>query len=255
MNNKDKIILEKLVDLYGADIIFEDMSKGRIKSKALAAAIALGMLPGIVGGGNYIRDTKSSDLAASRDSAIQYVEKMKIQKELQKTRQQQINAISDYIYKAVSAQKENPDNVKLTPEHILACAQEYNYDIPLLLAQAHQESCFGITPRAQKTNSVFSVGLWDNGVNKKTYETQNASVAPYIELMQNDYLTNKTVDDILHTGNFVNYDGKRYARDPNYEAKIRSLRNKIIREYPILKDAHMDYFVPDVSYSENADIS
>lgn len=250
MNNKDKIILEKLIDTYGVDVIFEDMkNRTTLKHKLLAASIALGLLPGIVGTGNYYYDKEAERIEMAKDSAAKYIQKKQIENQIKKTRQEQVNAIADYMNKAINAQQKYKNPTGLTPEYILSCAQEYNYDIPLLLAQAHQESCFGITPRAQKTNSVFSVGSWDNGMNRNTYATQNESVPEYIELMQNDYLSGKSIDDVLKSGNFVNYNGHRYARDPQYESKIRYLRNKIIKEYPVLKDAHLDYTSPEFDIS------
>ena len=101
-------------------------------------------------------------------------------------------------------------------------------------AQAHLESCFGITSRARKTNSVWSVGSYDNGKNVCTYNTQDDSIIPYIKLMQNNYLNGKDVDDILKPGGFVNNKGMRYASDPKYESKVKSIRNRILQKYPEL---------------------
>ena len=103
------------------------------------------------------------------------------------------------------------------------------------MAQAHLESCFGFGRRARETNSVFSVGCYDNGKNIVKYNSQNARSRPYIILMQNDYLRGeKSVDDILSPDAFVNMNGHRYAQDKNYENKVKTLRNKIIKQYPEL---------------------
>ena len=112
---------------------------------------------------------------------------------------------------------------------------EENFDLPFLMAVAHQESCFGATPRAQRTNSVFSEGSWDNGQNKVTYSDPNESVYGYIDLMNRSYIVNgKSLFDLLAPGEFVNGIGKRYASDVNYERKIKSLRNRILQKYPEL---------------------
>ena len=52
--------------------------------------------------------------------------------------------------------------------------------------------------------------------------------------MKNNYLADKTIDELLSPGNFVNKKGLRYAQDKNYEGKIKNLRNRIINKYPEL---------------------
>ena len=149
--------------------------------------------------------------------------------------QNKVNAVKDYITKSVKNQGYNPENLKLSPEEMVIACEETGYDLPMLMAQAHLESCFGFGRRARETNSVFSVGCYDNGKNMAKYNSQNASIRPYIRLMQNDYLRGeKSIDDILSPNAFVNMNGHRYAQDKNYENKVKTLRNKIIKQYPEL---------------------
>lgn len=149
---------------------------------------------------------------------------------------QKVEAIKQYMAFAAKNQGFNPDNIKLTPEEMINACNETGFDLPLLMAQAHLESCFGLTKRAQKTNSVFSVGCWDNGENRNTYETQDASIRPYIKLLQNNYFQQgkKSLDDILKPNGFINHQGNRYASDAKYEGKLKSIRNRILKSYPIL---------------------
>ena len=58
--------------------------------------------------------------------------------------------------------------------------------------------------------------------------------------MQRDYLDNgnKSVGSILADGKFVNHMGKRYASDPQYEKKIRRIRNGLIRNVPVLAEPY-----------------
>ena len=149
-------------------------------------------------------------------------------------RDQKINAVEKYIAQALKNQNFSLDGLQLSPEKIVDLCYEHNYDIPLLLAQGHQESCFGMTNRARRTNSVWSVGSYDNGKNVCTYANQNQSILPYINLMKKNYLSDKTIDELLTPGGFVDTMGRRYASDKNYENKIRNLRNKIIKLYPEL---------------------
>ena len=118
---------------------------------------------------------------------------------------------------------------------VLAC-YKYGYDLPLLLAQLQIESHFGTTKRAQDTNSMFSVGAYDDGRDIVKYKDQDSSIVPYIKLIQKDYLLNnrKDVEDLLR--NYVNYDGKRYASNRNYEKDLKLTRDKILRLYPELEN-------------------
>lgn len=134
-------------------------------------------------------------------------------------------------------QRHNLSDLKFDTNHLLDICKRTGFDLPLLLAQMQCESNFGLNgTRCAKTNSPFSVGLYDNGRNIVTYASQDDAIDSYIRIMQNDYLTNgKSVNDLLKDGCFVNKNGHRYAQDPNYEQKIRATRNAIIKKYPSLK--------------------
>lgn len=151
------------------------------------------------------------------------------------TFQEKVKACKAYMEYALNNQNYTLDSTDLKPETLVKASIEKGFDLPFLMAVAHQESCFGATPRAQRTNSVFSEGSWDNGQNKVTYSDPNESVYGYIDLMNRSYIVNgKTLFDLLAPGAFVNGIGNRYASDVNYENKIKSLRNRIIKKYPEL---------------------
>ena len=146
-----------------------------------------------------------------------------------------VKGVTKYMETALKNQGYSWKSTKLKPETLVSASMETGFDLPFLLAAAHQESCFGATPRAQRTNSVFSVGSYDNGKNMKVYSDPNDSVDDYIDLVNRRYLTDgKTLTDLLKPGCFVNDQGKRYASDKGYEGKIRQLRNSIIKRYPDL---------------------
>ena len=148
---------------------------------------------------------------------------------------QRVNAVKKYMKAAAENQGYNPEDIKLSPEAMVLAAEENDFDLPFLLAQAHLESCFGLTPRARKTNSVFSVGCYDNGKNVCKYSTQDDSIVPYINLIKNDYLVDgKTIENLLQKGKFVNAINKRYASDPYYEGKVKNIRNRIVSRFPEL---------------------
>lgn len=149
--------------------------------------------------------------------------------------QQKVSAVKKYMEVALKNQGYSLSSTDLEPEALVKASIEKNFDLPFLMAVAHQESCFGATPRAKRTNSVFSEGCWDNGTNKTIYSDPNESVYGYIDLMNRSYVVNgKSLLDLLVPGKFVNRIGKRYASDVNYERKIKSLRNRILQKYPEL---------------------
>lgn len=107
---------------------------------------------------------------------------------------------------------------------------EYNIDVCFVLAQGQKESHFGTQGLARKTNSVWNVFAYDglsheDIVNKGKYRSANASIEPYLELLQRRYLKNKSEYDLLNK--FVDTDGKRYASASNYESDLRSIYERI----------------------------
>ena len=151
------------------------------------------------------------------------------------TFQEKVDACRAYMEYALKNQNYSLESTDLKPETLVQASIDENFDLAFLMAVAHQESCFGATPRAKRTNSVFSEGSWDNGQNKTTYADPNESVYGYIDLLHRSYMVNgKGLFDLLTPGAFVNGIGKRYASDVNYERKIKSLRNRILQKYPEL---------------------
>ena len=149
--------------------------------------------------------------------------------------EKKVNACREYMEYALKNQNFTLNSTGLKPETLVKASMECNFDLPFLMAVAHQESCFGATPRARRTNSVFSEGAWDNGSDKVKYSDPNESVYGYIDLLNNSYLVNgKTLFDLLKPGSFVNGIGKRYASDKAYEQKISSIRKRILQKYPEL---------------------
>ena len=107
---------------------------------------------------------------------------------------------------------------------------EYNIDICFVLAQGQKESHFGTQGLARKTNSVWNVFAYDglsheDIVSKGKYRSANASIEPYLELLQRRYPKNKSEYDLLNK--FVDTDGKRYASASDYESDLRSIYERI----------------------------
>lgn len=112
--------------------------------------------------------------------------------------------------------------------------EKYGIPISFTLAQGEIESHFGTTGLAYRTNSVWNVGAFDgyniNDIQHK-FNNPNDSVLPYLELLVNNYLPSKTVEDLLES--FVDINGNRYASDKHYEAKLSDKYKYITDNYRI----------------------
>ena len=55
------------------------------------------------------------------------------------------------------------------------------------------------------------------------YKNANESVRPYAKLIREHYLSdNKTIQDLIKTGGFVNTEGSRYATSTSYEDNLKN---------------------------------
>lgn len=221
----DTVLTESLNEGLNFDIL-----KKKIKYFIVAGMAITGVITAI----NQINATqaeKEALIAYAKQEEMIKQEKMKADSVFN----QKVQACDAYITKALGVKGYKRDATKLSAEALVKNSMEYNFDLPLLLAAAHLESCFGVTPRAQRTNSVYSVGLYDNGKNYASYPHPDDSISAYIELLYNDYLTDdKTINDLLKPGCFINKNGHRFASDTDYEKKLKGLRNKIIQQHPEL---------------------
>ena len=119
---------------------------------------------------------------------------------------------------------------------IVENCEQYSVPVSFVLAQAEKESAFGTTGLAFRTNSVWNVGAYDgHGYDeihyKHKFDNPNESVEPYLSLLVNNYLPNKTIEDLLDS--YVDVNGNRYASDKNYEASLRAIMTKIKNNYNI----------------------
>lgn len=223
---------ERLAYLLQEDSSFKkkDLIRKLIK-RCLIAGMAVGAIITAINQSNLPAKEKLEMVEMAKADSIAMAEKAKSDS----IYQNKVNAVRNYMAKALENQNYSLQSTKLKPETLVKASMETGFDLPFMMAVAHQESCFGATPRAKKTGSVFSEGLYDNGHNAKRYSDPNDSVYGFINLLNNDYLRDgKTLPDLLKPGNFVNYNGHRYASDSNYENKIKYLRNSIARNYPEL---------------------
>lgn len=250
MLKEDYIILENLIHKYGEEVVINEMRLPKnILSKVAGAGLLAGSLAGLASTNNdeEIKPVETSiEQTAKKPSNPYGMSDNEYSLFLDR-----VDAVKREIERIFDIQNINYNELGFDPEYLVLLCHRYNYDIPLLIAQARQESQFGTTPRARRHNSLFSIGAWDNGKNKAKYDTQNEAIEDYINIMLDDYLDggNISVDQLLTDGKFVNFDGKRYARDKKYERRLRSLRNSLLSKYPCLSnDIVPDTYEPDTKY-------
>ena len=124
---------------------------------------------------------------------------------------------------------------------------EYNMDLFFVVAQAQVESSFATTGLGQKMNSAFNVKAYDGKGSKHMdkHSHPDESIEPYIKLLKNDYLYDvstgetKTEMDLMH--NYVNFEGKRYATNPDYERMMLSTYKKLTDRYGGLYDEFLKF--------------
>lgn len=249
MLKEDYIILENLIYKYGEEAVINEM---RLPKNILSRVAGAGLLAGSIAGLAGI----SNDDTKHQDTNVEQVAKKPSNPYGMSDNEyslflDRVDAVKQEIERILDIQNINYNELRFDPEYLVLLCHRYNYDIPLLIAQARQESQFGTTPRARRHNSLFSIGAWDNGKNKAKYDSQNEAIEDYINIMLDDYLDggNITVDKLLTDGNFVNYNGHRYARDIKYERRLRSLRNSLINKYPCLSnDIVPEHYEPNTKY-------
>ena len=136
-----------------------------------------------------------------------------------------VNEVDNYI-KSVASQS-SLDGYVIVEE-----CMNSGIDICFVLAQGENESHFGTTGLARKTNSVFNVYAFDGQSHeqiseKGKYKHPNYSVAPYIELLKKDYLVDGKTEYDLMDGQYVNKNGARYASSETYEKALLAKFMKI----------------------------
>lgn len=215
--------LTMLVEKYGADQLLQE----GINKKKLATLIGAGILAG-TSLTDLPRNCNSDKEPLKTEYSNPYgINDVDYENILNKQR-----LVREYISKNLKLNGKSIKDLRFNPDNLVLAAYKYEYDLPLLLAQLQIESHFGTTNRAKATNSMFSIGSYDDGRNVVKYADQDSSIVPYIKTVKRDFFMNgeKDVEDVLT--NFVNKEGKRYAINPNYERDIMKTRDSIIRKYP-----------------------
>ena len=241
MKKIDYILLEQLIDTYGAEYILNEMKIPNGLTKKIAkGALAAGLLfGGIHQYDKSTHDTKKYDGDYTENiNGNKWKNEYGFSDSEYQLFTERVNAVKKEIDRIFKIRGLSKKDLNFSPEHLVYLCHIYNFDIPLLLAQAREESSFGTTRRAKKTKTMFSLGQYDNGKNVCRFKTFDEGIEAYIKTIQKYYLMNgkKTVDDLLKDNSYVDYKGDRFASNPKYEKRLRSIRNDILSRYPILSN-------------------
>ena len=229
LTKKERVQLKGLVSKYGQKSLLEAINYKKIFPYILTGGLMLGGMKTI--NNHYIPTEKAQS---------QYVSSQ-INKYNENLFQEKLDAVVEMMDKVLHKTGRSIDDISFNPENVVRLCREYDFDLPLMLAQMQCESHFGTDSKARSTGSVLSIGLYDDGRVLARYDNQDDCFEPYIRIMQRDYLQNGavSVDDLLENGKFVNKLGKRYAKNEKYERDIRITRNKIMKDYPVLAQKYL----------------
>ena len=254
MKKNDYIILERLVEQYGPEEVLNELEipkslVKRIAKGALATSLA-------IGGYNAVDNIFNND-------------QIRAEQQIEKKRNNPFgfsdNEYALYLDRVAAVKKEierifnirgiSMEELRFSPEHVVYLCHKYDFDLPLLIAQARNESAFGTTKRAKKCNTMFSLGQYDNGKNMCTFDTFDEGTEAYIRTVKKYYLLDgeKTVDELLKDKCYVDYKGDRYASNRHYERELRNIRNSIIHMYPVLSN-DIDPDTYNGEYTEKSEI-
>ena len=225
----DRLILEQLCNAYGNNVIQEELMKSKFKRKlgalALAGAIGFGAANLTNKPAENYQDDEPVKVMSVEDIIPNYNEK--------------VAAVEDYLITAFTryGHPERLKNLDVTAEDFVKVSYEEDIDLPLLLAAGWIETKMGTEGVCvtRGTNSMYSVGAWDDGSTRNYYDSKVESMRHYARIIKNDYLRGRDVDTLLKDGNFVNMNGHRYASNPRYERDLRNTRNKILKNYEVLR--------------------
>ena len=146
-----------------------------------------------------------------------------------------VDAIDSYIREIA------PSSVMNGITFVNKC-DEHNMDLFFVIAQAQVESSFASKGLGQKMNSAFNVKAYDGKGSKHMdkYHHPDESIEPYMVLVKKYYMGDSNTEmDLMN--NYVNFEGKRYATNPDYESMMLSTYKKLVDRYGRLYDEYLKY--------------
>ena len=183
LSSIDKNKLAILVEKYGAEQL---LNEGFDKKK-LAALIGAGIITG-----SSLMDLPKN-YTNKEDTRIEYNNPYGINNIDYKNILNKEKLVKEYISNILSKHGKTLSDLRFNPDNLVLASYQYDYDLPLLLAQLQMESHFGTTKRAQRTNSMFSIGAYDDGRDVVKYADQDSSIIPFIKIIKREIIIDNNI--------------------------------------------------------------
>ena len=204
------------------------------KFRKVLKYIALGIFFGIISFGVHILDVTKEKHYFKKNYVFE-VYRENLELDYYRSKDALVDVVDSYIKEIA------PSSVMNGITFVNKC-DEYNMNLFFVIAQAQIESSFATKGLGQKMNSAFNVKAYDGKGSKymDKYDHPDDSIEPYIILVKKNYMVDsKTEMDLMN--NYVNFEGKRYATNPDYEEMMLSTYKKLIDRYDKVYDEYLKY--------------
>ena len=204
------------------------------KFRKVLKYIALGIFFGVISFGVHILDVTKEKHYFKKNYVFE-VYRENLELDYYRSKDALVDVVDSYIKEIA------PSSVMNGITFVNKC-DEYNMNLFFVIAQAQVESSFATKGLGQKMNSAFNVKAYDGKGSKymDKYDHPDDSIEPYIILVKKNYMgDSKTEMDLMN--NYVNFEGKRYATNPDYEAMMLSTYKKLIDRYDKVYDEYLKY--------------
>ena len=204
------------------------------KFRKVLKYIALGIFFGVISFGVHILDVTKEKHYFKKNYVFE-VYRENLELDYYRSKDALVDVVDSYIKEIA------PSSVMNGIAFVNMC-DEYNMNLFFVIAQAQIESSFATKGLGQKMNSAFNVKAYDGKGSKymDKYDHPDDSIEPYIILVKKNYMgDSKTEMDLMN--NYVNFEGKRYATNPDYEAMMLSTYKKLINRYDKVYDEYLKY--------------
>ena len=204
------------------------------KFRKVLKYIALGIFFGVISFGVHILDVTKEKHYFKKNYVFE-VYRENLELDYYRSKDALVDVVDSYIKEIA------PSSVMNGITFVNKC-DEYNMNLFFVIAQAQVESSFATKGLGQKMNSAFNVKAYDGKGSKymDKYDHPDDSIEPYIILVKKNYMgDSKTEMDLMN--NYVNFEGKRYATNPDYEEMMLSIYKKLIDRYDTVYDEYLKY--------------
>ena len=204
------------------------------KFRKVLKYIALGIFFGIISFGVHIFDVTKEKQYFKKNYVFE-VYRENLELDYYRSKDALVDVVDSYIKEVA------PSSIMNGITFVNKC-DEYNMNLFFVIAQAQVESSFATKGLGQKMNSAFNVKAYDGKGSKHMdkYHHPDESIEPYMVLVKKYYMGDSNTEmDLMN--NYVNFEGKRYATNPDYESMMLSTYKKLVDRYGRLYDEYLKY--------------